>query len=204
MSTVLGRKKNPQVPDETSASAEASSPASNQPAGKGRPTPKRRESEAARRKPLVPDDRQAAKRANKDETRKARASQREAMARGDERALPARDRGPIKRYIRNTVDSRLSVGEILLPLMLIVLVLMFVQIQAIVFFAMILVWGIVIAGILDAVFMWRRTKSAIIEKFGEEPPRGAASYAIMRSFQMRISRMPKPQVKRGDKSWKDA
>lgn len=200
---MLGRKKNPPETDETSATSEPVA-ASTQPGKKGRPTPKRRESEAARRKPLVPDDRQAAKRASKDEARKARLAQREALARGDESALPARDRGPIKRYIRNAVDSRLSVGEILLPLMLIVLVLMFVRVQAVVFFAMILVWGIVLAGILDAVLMWRRTKRAIIEKFGEEPPRGSAAYAIMRSFQMRVSRVPKPQVKRGDKSWKGA
>lgn len=201
---MLGRKKNPPVPDETPAATAESSSSSTQPGKKGRPTPKRRESEAARRKPLVPDDRQAAKRASKDDARKARLAQREALARGDESALPARDRGPIKRYIRNTVDSRLSVGEILLPLMLIVLVLMFVRVQAVVFFAMILVWAIVVAGILDAVLMWRRTKRAIVEKFGEEPPRGSASYAIMRSFQMRVSRVPKPQVKRGDKSWKGA
>jgi Protein of unknown function (DUF3043) len=69
---------------------------------------------------------------------------------------------------------------------------------------MILVWVIVVAGILDSVLMWRRTKAGIVAKFGEDPPRGSASYAIMRSFQMRVSRMPKPQVKRGDKSWKDA
>ncbi|WP_245553621.1 DUF3043 domain-containing protein [Demetria terragena] len=198
---MLGWKKNTSEPDVNSVTPESvTSPT--QPGKKGRPTPKRRESEAARRRPLVPDDRQAAKKANREEARKARMTQREAMARGDEKALPARDRGPIKRFIRNTVDSRLSIGEILLPLMLIVLVLMFIRVQAVVFFAMILVWGIVIAGILDAVLMWRRTKKAIIEKFGEEPPRGSASYAVMRSFQMRISRMPKPQVKRGDKSWK--
>lgn len=199
---MLGRKKTSE-PDVSPATPEPTS-TTNQPSKKGRPTPKRREAEAARRRPLVPEDRGAAKKASKEEARKARMEQREAMARGDERALPARDRGPIKRFIRNTVDSRLSVGEILLPLMLIVLVLMFVQIQAVVFFAMILVWGIVAAGILDAVLMWRRTKKAIIEKFGEEPPKGSASYAIMRSFQMRISRIPRPQVKRGDKSWKDA
>ena len=62
----------------------------------------------------------------------------------------------------------------------------------------------VIAGILDAVLMWRRTKKAIVEKFGQEPPKGSASYAIMRSFQMRISRVPRPQVARGDKDWKNA
>ena len=48
------------------------------------------------------------------------------------------------------------------------------------------------------------TAKAIVEKFGQEPPKGSASYAIMRSFQMRISRVPRPQVARGDKDWKNA
>ncbi|WP_236022274.1 MULTISPECIES: DUF3043 domain-containing protein [Barrientosiimonas] len=200
---MLGRKKN-QTPATDPAPTEEAVTEPGQP-GKGRPTPKRREQEAARRKPLVPADREAAKKQSKEQARASRLAQREAMNRGDESALPPRDRGPIKKFIRNSVDSRLSVGEILLPLMLIVLVLMFVRLGAAVqLAAMILVWGIVIAGILDAVLMWRRTKKAIVEKFGQEPPKGSASYAIMRSFQMRISRVPRPQVARGDKDWKNA
>ncbi|BDZ57721.1 DUF3043 family protein [Barrientosiimonas humi] len=203
MCCVLGRKKN-QTPATDPAPTEEAVTEPGQP-GKGRPTPKRREQEAARRKPLVPADREAAKKQSKEQARASRLAQREAMNRGDESALPPRDRGPIKKFIRNSVDSRLSVGEILLPLMLIVLVLMFVRLGAAVqLAAMILVWGIVIAGILDAVLMWRRTKKAIVEKFGQEPPKGSASYAIMRSFQMRISRVPRPQVARGDKDWKNA
>lgn len=171
---------------------------------KGRPTPKRRDQEAARRVPLVPDDRDAAKKKAREKARADRMTQREAMARGDEAALPARDRGPIRRYIRNSVDSRLNVGEILLPLALLMLVLLFIRIPAIQVLAMGGVWLVVLAGILDAALMWRRTKREIVAKYGEEPPRGSAMYAIMRSMQMRMSRLPKPQVKRGDKSWKDA
>ncbi|MDE9366422.1 DUF3043 domain-containing protein [Luteipulveratus sp. YIM 133132] len=174
------------------------------PGAKNKPTPKRRDQEAARRKPLVPTDRKAAKQASRDSARAQRMQRRDAMNRGEESALPARDRGPVKRFIRNTVDARWNIGEILLPLMLIVLVLMFAgsAVPAIQMVAILAVWAIVLVGIADAYLLWRRTKKAIVAKFGEEPPRGSASYTIMRSFQMRMSRMPKPQVARGDKSWK--
>lgn len=174
------------------------------PSKKGRPTPSRREAEAARRKPLVPADRNAAKKAGREEARRLRLEQREAMARGDEKALPPRDRGPIKKYIRNRVDSRLSVGEILLPLMLLVLVLMFVRVPALQVISMFGVWLIVLAGIVDSVLLWRRTKREIQERFHTDPPKGSASYLIMRAFQMRISRVPRPQIKRGDTSWRQA
>jgi len=63
-----------------------------------------------------------------------------------------------------------------------------------------LVYGLVVAGVLDVFLMWRRTKAKVIAKFGEAPPRGAAMYAVMRAFQMRRSRLPRPQVPRGAKA----
>jgi hypothetical protein len=43
--------------------------------------------------------------------------------RGDQSALPARDRGPVKKFVRDYIDSRRSLGEYFLPLMVIVLLL---------------------------------------------------------------------------------
>ena len=63
----------------------------------------------------------------------------------------------------------------------------------------VMVYGLIVAGVLDAVLLWRRTKAKIIAKFGEAPPRGSAMYAVIRAFQMRRSRLPRPQVARGDK-----
>jgi hypothetical protein len=59
-----------------------------------------------------------------------------------------------------------------------------------------LVYALVLAGALDAFMMWRHTKAKIVAKFGEAPPRGSAMYAVMRAFQMRRSRLPRPQVDR--------
>ncbi|GAB3584862.1 DUF3043 domain-containing protein [Calidifontibacter terrae] len=168
-------------------------------AGKGRPTPKRKDAQAARRQPLVPADRDAARKEAKSQSRVQRAQQREALARGDEKALPARDRGPVKRFIRDTVDARWNIGEILLPLMLLMLVMTVLPNRSFQVAALFLVWIVLAFGIIDSWLLWRRLKKRIHERFNEDPPRGAAMYAIMRAMQMRMSRMPKPQVKRGDK-----
>ena len=74
------------------------------PAGKGRATPSRAEREAARKRPLVPDTKEAKARARAD-----LAAQREkarlGMAAGDPRYLPARDQGAQRKFARDWVDA---------------------------------------------------------------------------------------------------
>jgi hypothetical protein len=124
---------------------------------------------------------------------------------GDEAALPARDKGPVKRFIRDTVDARFNIGEFMLPVMFVVLALIFAPAlfrsnQTMASYAQLLVvwlvYALVLAGALDAFLMWRRIKAKVIAQFGEAPPRGSAMYAVMRAFQMRRSRLPRPQVDR--------
>jgi len=115
------------------------------------------------------------------------------MLAGDERYLPARDKGPRRRFIRDSVDARWNIGEFMLPAMLLVLLLSFIRPLMSVF---ILVYGLVVVAIIDAVLMWLRTKKKVIAKYGQAE-RGDAFYAIMRAFQMRRTRMPKPAVDRG-------
>lgn len=163
---------------------------------KNRPTPKRRDQEAARRQPLVVTDRKKAKDADRDKRREAFAKQRQAMITGDERNLPARDKGPEKRYIRDYVDARWNLGEFMLPVMLVVLALSFVRqtwAMTLVFF---LVYGLIILAVVDTFLMWRRIKRQLVATFGAAPP-GGAMYAALRAFQMRRTRMPRPQVERG-------
>jgi hypothetical protein len=196
---VFGRRKTPK--DGTPSAITYA----DRPGAKNRPTPSRREQESARRRPLVPTDRKAAAGQSREASRLARAKQRAAMLSGDESALPARDKGPVKRYIRDSVDARWNIGEFMLPIMCLVLALTFLPAifksaaswATLLVFA--LVYGLVVAGAIDAFLMWRRTKKKIIAKFGEAPPRGSAMYAVMRTFQMRRSRLPRPQVARGVK-----
>ena len=199
MGFVFGRKK---APEKATPSAVAYS---ERRGAKNRPTPSRREQESARRRPLVPKDRKAAAGQSRETARLARAKQRAALLSGEESALPARDRGPVKRYIRDTVDGRWNVGEFMLPVMIVALASFMLPrlIPATAAWAGLmmvgLVYGLVAVGVVDAVVMWRRTKRQIIARFGEAPPRGSAMYAVMRGFQMRRSRLPRPQIARGAK-----
>lgn len=150
----------------------------------------------------MPTDRKAAAGQSRQASRLARAKQRAALLSGDESALPARDKGPVKRFIRDSVDSRWNVGEFMLPVMLIVLTLTLysavVKAAASSIGPMItlLVYGLILVGAVDAFTMWRRTKAKATAKFGSAPPRGSAMYAVMRAFQMRRSRLPRAQVER--------
>ena len=169
------------------------------PGAKNRPTPKRRDQEAARKQPLVVTDRKVAKDRDKEKRREALARQRQAMVTGDDAGLPLRDKGPERRFIRDYVDARWSVGEVVLPIMVIVLALSFLKTSWALMTVFVLTYGLIAVAVIDAVLMWRRIKSRLVAKFGAgHVPQGATMYAVMRAFQLRPTRMPKPQVKRGD------
>lgn len=166
---------------------------------KNRPTPKRRDQEAARKQPLVVADRKVARQQARVERTKAMNQTRQAMLTGDERHLPARDKGPVRRFIRDSVDARWSLGEFMLPVMLIVLALSFIRQTWAMTLVFVLVYSLIIFAVIDAVLMWRRIKKKLVAKFGEDKlGSGNAFYAIMRAFQMRRTRMPRPQVARGE------
>lgn len=165
---------------------------------KNRPTPKRRDQEAARKQPLVVTDRKAARNTDRAKRREAMAKQRRAMLTGDEAHLPPRDKGPVKRYIRDYVDARWGVAEFMLPVMLIVLALSFVRQPWAMLIVFALVYGLITAAAIDTFLMWRRIKKQVEAKHGEAAvSRGDGFYAAMRAFQMRRTRMPRPVVARG-------
>ena len=200
---MFGRRK-------TSSGATATREAPAQPTGSGknRPTPKRREAEAARKQPLVPSrgtgggGSKAARQAAREERVKAR----ERMMLGDERYLMARDRGPVRRFARDYVDSRWNLGELLLPVMIVVLALSFVgsglqrQNPAVYGGVLAVTYTLVVMSAADAFLMGQRLKRAVREKFGADTDtKGLAWYAIMRAFQIRRTRVPRPTVKRGER-----
>ena len=87
--------------------------------GKGRPTPTRKEAEAANKRPLVVDDRRSAAKRDRSQVKAQRDLEYQAMLSGDDRHMPARDRGPVKRFARDYVDSRLNIGSYFLPVALV-------------------------------------------------------------------------------------
>ena len=93
-------------------------------AGKGRATPSRKEAEAARKKqmktPMTRKEQAKRERAAREEIR-AQAARR--LKTGDDRYLPAREQGPVRRFTRDYVDRRRNVAEYLLPFLVVLLVL---------------------------------------------------------------------------------
>jgi hypothetical protein len=165
--------------------------------GKGKPTPSRKEREKARKKPLVGDRSKEARKIEKEKVRLQRQQIRDGMMAGDERYLSARDKGPQRRYARDLVDARFTAGELVLPMLFIVVFMTFIDsfvLQVIALFAM---WGLFGVVALDATLVGKSTKKKIAIKFGQETLEpGIAWYAAMRSIQMRSLRIPKPQVSR--------
>jgi hypothetical protein len=171
------------------------------PVGKGRPTPRRSEAEAARRRPLVGAARGSTRTRDRESRREAWQRTQEAYRTEDQRYLPLRDRGPIRRLVRDVVDCRRNAGEYFLPAALIVLflgVLPFPIAQLVSAVAMYTILGVVL---LDSFLVFRRAKAAVRERFGEKgsTERGVGTYALSRALQMRRMRRPVPQVKPGQK-----
>lgn len=165
--------------------------------GKGRPTPTRKEREAANLRPLVSDDRKEARRHARTQMQAERERARVGMANGEEKYLPARDRGPQKRYVRDYVDARFSVGELLVPAMFVIIILTVLPQPGAQGFGLLALWGFFIVATIDAILLGLRLRRKITEKFGESHAEKVRWYAAMRSLQLRIMRLPKPQVKRG-------
>ncbi|MCT2593275.1 DUF3043 domain-containing protein [Streptomyces sp. N2-109] len=169
-------------------------------APKGRPTPKRSEAQSQRRTLATPPAgrKEAAKRAR--ETRRTALSrQREALASGDERYLPARDKGPVRRFTRDFVDSKWCVAEFFLPIAVTILILSLMPSLQIKNISLLLWLGVIVMIVLDSFSTAFRLKKALRERFPDESRKGVVGYALMRTLQMRRMRLPKPQVARGER-----
>jgi TRAP-type uncharacterized transport system fused permease subunit len=170
------------------------------PGGKGRPTPTRREAEAAARaKAKGPTDKKAGAKLSREQRYQQTAKMREAMRTGDERYLPARDRGKVRRYVRDRVDSRLSAAEFLLPLLVVIMVLSYSGNPTLMRYGQSLWLVVVVVVSADTLLLLFRMKRELKQRFPDESYKGTTAYAILRAMQLRFLRMPKPQVKLGQK-----
>jgi hypothetical protein len=167
-------------------------------AGKGRPTPKRREAEQRRRQAVrAPKDRKEAYRQSRERARQERIASRQALLTGDDKNLPPRDRGPVRRLARDYVDSRRSAAEFFLPVALVVLLATFVR-NEVVYTIGILLWLVLLAVVIvDSFLIARGLRKTLTQRFPDEQAKGTTAYALLRSMQLRRLRLPKPQVKPG-------
>lgn len=169
-------------------------------AKKGRPTPKRSDAEANRRNRVtVPKDRKEAARQARERMRSEREKQRTALLEGDERHLPARDKGPVRKFARDYMDSRWSLAEFFLPAAVVILVLSIIKVPAIQLLSTLLFLLFFVLVILDFVRLGFGLRKQLAERFAGQNTRGTVAYGLMRILQMRRLRLPKPQVRRGEK-----
>ncbi|HEY5836346.1 DUF3043 domain-containing protein [Streptomyces sp.] len=169
-------------------------------APKGRPTPKRSQAQNQRRRTATATtDRKAAARQAREARRVDLAKQREALAGGDERYLPVRDRGPVRRFTRDYVDSRFRVAEFFLPIAVLILILSVVQVAALRNLSLLLWLVVIVMIVADSLVTTLRLRRELRRRFPDKNTRGAVAYALMRTLQMRRLRLPKPQVQRGAK-----
>ena len=166
-------------------------------AGKGTPTPSRAQQEAARKRPLVPNDRKLAAKQAREKQSEARNRARVGMAAGDERYLPVRDRGPQKKFVRDYIDARFSIGEVLIPVMFAVILLTLVPSPTVQTIGIMALWAFFLVAVADVVILGVILTRKVKAKFGEGKAERVRWYAAMRALQLRPLRLPKPQVKRG-------
>jgi hypothetical protein len=198
---VFRRKDTAGPPTVTTSTPNADTPGhgtGDTPVGKGRPTPTRREAEQARKQRVRPPlTRREALKRERELARTDRARTRQAMSTGDERHFLERDKGPVRRFLRDYVDSRRTVAEFFLPIIFAVLLLSFLPSPQLRVFSTLLWLATMLLVIIDLIMMRFRVKREIRTRFPDDPGRGHVLYAIARSTQIRKFRLPKPTVKPG-------
>ena len=188
------------------------------PAGKGKPTPKRRDQERARglrtgpvtapmtRKEAKERRKAAEASMSKEERKAARAQERAAreerrqlMMEGDDRYVLSRDRGEVRRFARDWIDTHRRLINWFMPLALFVIVFQLVPgpLQEASQFAFLVMIMVIV---IDGIFLGRTVNKAVRERFPdtEDTGFGMGWYAVMRATQPRMLRTPRPRVRPGD------
>lgn len=165
-------------------------------AAKGRPTPKRRESERRRGPYQAPADRKAAATQARNRERGTRASRYAAVKRGENWALPRKDQGPVRALARDFVDSRRRVSEYYMYAVGALVILLFIpRVRA---FADYLVLTVLVLMIGEGTLIGRRVAALAAERYPGESLKGIKLYAAIRATQIRRLRVPAPRIKPGE------
>lgn len=200
----------PEQPNGKKGTSSAPAPSPGDPrAPKGRATPSRREAEAARKQGLRASSRgrgssarggKEGKRAAREAEREARARQRTGMMMGDERYMPARDRGAPRRFVRDFVDARVTVAEYFIFIAIAVLLLGFIQNPALQSFVSLAFFAVTALIIIDTTILLIQLSLKAKKEFPDQADRrGIKLYAVMRALQLRRLRLPPPMVTRSGK-----
>jgi Protein of unknown function (DUF3043) len=172
--------------------------------GKGRPTPKRRDTTPQRGPVNAPRTRKEAAQWQKQQASRSRTTgrggklsgqaHREALRRGDPDALPRRDRGPVRKLARDWVDSRRMVSNYMLILFPLLVVGFAVPVVNIAVFALLLV------VVAEWYLAGRRIRALALSRLDSVPEKSwqLGFYAGSRAYMPRRYRMPGPQKRIGE------
>ena len=219
---LLGRKKDnartpeSDVSEDTAETGREGDSGKSGTAPKGRPTPKR--SEATRKRgPVAPapmTTSEARKRRKESRSKLSReerkadkvtrradmSARREKMMAGDDAYLLPRDKGPVRRFVRDVVDSRRNVLGLFMPAALVLIFVMLsvpsLAVQQLISPAMLV---LVLIMVIDGFILGRKANRLVDEKFPDNTESGwkLGFYAASRASQLRRMRAPRPQVERG-------
>lgn len=180
--------------------APANPPQVVKPGGKGRPTPKRSEAEKRRRQPITaPVTGKDAYKRRRAQLAAERAKARAGMAKGEEKHLLKRDRGPVRRLARNYVDSRRTVGSYLMYAMFVIVLLSMLPVPPARLLVLFMPPVLLLVVFGEGLLLSHGIKKAAAERFPDEDAKGVGMYAAMRAMQIRRLRIPNPQVRIGEK-----
>ena len=168
--------------------------------GKGRPTPSRREAEAAAKaRAKAPRTRKELARAQRGARAESSQQVRAAMKAGDERYYLPRDQGPVRRFVRDFVDSRFSFIELMVPLLVVTMILGYSGNAKLAAIGNTILMGTILLVIADMLYLRFRLRRELARRFPDEPVKGTTYYAVTRALQMKFMRLPKAKVKIGQK-----
>ncbi len=191
----------------------------NRPAGKGKPTPRRRDQERARglrtgpvTAPVTRKEAKARRKATeasmtKDERKAARSVQRDAreerrqlMMQGDDRYVLSRDRGEVRRFVRDWVDTHRRLINWFMPLALFVIIFQLIPDPTLAFYSQNLFLILIAVVVVDGILLGRTVNRVVRERFPstDDTGFGLGWYAVMRATQPRMLRTPRPRVRPGD------
>ena len=122
---------------------------------------------------------------------------RQAMKDGDERYYSARDKGPVRRFVRDYVDARFSLIELIIPLLLITMIMGYSGNASLQRWGNTLLLLTMLMVVIDMLLLRFRMRRELARRFPDESQKGLTYYAISRALQMKFMRLPKAKVKIG-------
>ncbi|QWC85685.1 DUF3043 domain-containing protein [Nocardioidaceae bacterium] len=201
---MFGRSKQPTSPADPSGAATSLGPSADPSrtadGGKGRPTPTRREAqEAARQRAKVAQGKTSGIAADRAARKEQRRKIREGMKAGNESFLLPRDRGGVRRFLRDRVDTRISAAEFILPLLLVVMFLTYSSNDSMISLGNTIWLATMAVTIVDTTWLLVSVRKELRQRFPATSHKGWWGYLLLRALQLRFLRLPKPQYSIGEK-----